>query len=64
MTETPDHKFAYHPPHLMIAVPDAKSWRDCPSVERRADVMWANTPYAHIMVPTAAPTANMTSTGR
>jgi hypothetical protein len=66
MTETADHKFAYHPPHLMIAVPDSKSLAGLPTDPSNGGpyVMWANTPYAHIMVPTTAPEMGKTATGR
>ena len=67
MTETPDHKFAFHPPHLMIAVPDPKSLAGLPTNPSNGGpyVMWANTPYAHVMVPTTAPTTGtMGKSGR
>jgi len=52
-------------PHLMIFVPDPKVLRGMPTDWKSGGpyVMWAGTPYAHLMVPVAAPRAAGDSTG-
>lgn len=47
-------------PHLMIFVPDTKALRGMPTDPKSGGpyVMWAGTPYAHLMVPVAAAKAD------
>ena len=56
MTESSDNHWSHHAPHLMIAVPDTKSLAGLPTDPSSGGpyVMWAGTPYAHIMAPTVA----------
>ena len=46
-------------PHLMIVAPGARPYAGLPTepTERSPYVMFPNTPYAHLMVPAAAPHA-------
>jgi hypothetical protein len=55
MKMTPDNHWGYHPPHLMIAVPDLKALDGLPTDPDNGGpyVMWKGTPYAHIMAPVA-----------
>jgi len=55
MAEKPDNHWGYHPPHLMILVPDPKSLSGISTEPGNGGpyVMFAGTPYAHIMAPTA-----------
>lgn len=48
-------EWGYDGPHLMIIVPDAAMLDPYPTEhqEDRPYVMWAGTPYAHLMVPVA-----------
>lgn len=54
---TPDNEWSEEGwgPHLMIIVPDMTMYEDLPTSPDNGGpwVMFANTPYAHIMVPTA-----------
>lgn len=63
MTETKDNQWSLHGPHLMILVPDPKALAGVSTDHHNGGpyVMWAGTPYAHIMAPTApaAPTMKM-----
>lgn len=45
------------PPHLMIILPDQEVYKGLPTNPDNVGpwVMWRDTPYAHIMVPTAEP---------
>jgi hypothetical protein len=54
MTEKPDNHWGYHPPHLMMLVPDARSLSGVSTDPSNGGpyVMYAGTPYAHIMAPT------------
>jgi hypothetical protein len=54
-TQTSDNHWAHHPPHMMIVVPDQKSLAALPTDPQTGGpyVMWAGTPYAHIMAPVA-----------
>lgn len=54
MMEAPDNHWGHAGPHLMIVVPDAKALVGLPSDPANGGpwVMFANTPYAHIMAPT------------
>jgi hypothetical protein len=56
MAETPTNHWGLHPPHVMILVPDAKalSMVSTDPANGGPYVMWAGTPYAHIMAPIAA----------
>jgi hypothetical protein len=52
--ETPDNQWVVEGPHVMIIVPDP-ALLDSVSTDPHAGVpyvMWKNTPYAHIMMPT------------
>lgn len=54
--ETPDNQWVVEGPHVMILVPDA-ALLESVSTDPNAGVpyvMWKGTPYAHIMMPTAA----------
>ena len=55
--ETPDNHWGHVGPHLMIVVPDAKALAGISTDPNNGGpwVMFANTPYAHIMAPTTAP---------
>ena len=50
-------------PHLMLFVPDAKALAGMPTDWKSGGpyVMWAGTPYAHLMIPTARQPADSTS---
>ena len=52
---TPDNDWVVEGPHVMIIVPDAALLEGLPTspVEDGPYVMWAGTPYAHIMLPVA-----------
>jgi hypothetical protein len=56
MHETPDNHWGHHDPHVMILVPDPASLAGLPTDHSRGGpyVMWAGTPYAHIMAPIAS----------
>ena len=51
--ETPDNEWGFDPPHIMLVVPDAHSLQGLPTTRQSGGpwVMWASTPYAHLMVP-------------
>jgi|SRR5262249_28930655 len=53
MKETADNHWGHHQPHLMILVPDLKSLASTTTDPANGGpyVMWAGTPYAHIMAP-------------
>ena len=55
MKETPDNHWSLHGPHMMILVPDTKALAGISTDPKNGGpyVMWAGTPYAHIMAPTA-----------
>ena len=57
MKETPDNHWGHAGPHLMIVVPDANALQGISTDPANGGpwVMFANTPYAHIMAPTTAP---------
>ena len=63
MKETPDNHWGHHSPHMMILVPDLKSLAGISTDPDNGGpyVMWAGTPYAHIMAPTAASMAGSSS---
>jgi len=54
MKQTPDNHWGHHAPHVMIIVPDVKALAGIPTDPNNGGpyVMWAGTPYAHIMAPT------------
>ena len=56
MKETPDNHWGHHMPHMMILVPDPKALTGVSSDPANGGpyVMFAGTPYAHIMAPTTA----------
>jgi hypothetical protein len=58
MKETPDNHWSQHASHVMILVPDIKALAGISTDAKNGGpyVMWAGTPYAHIMAPTAAGT--------
>jgi hypothetical protein len=53
MAEKPDNHWGHHQPHLMILVPDLKSLSGTPTDPANGGpyVMFAGTPFAHIMAP-------------
>jgi hypothetical protein len=53
MKETSDNQWGHHAPHLMIVVPDVKLLSGLSSDPKNGGpyVMFAGTPYAHIMAP-------------
>jgi hypothetical protein len=56
-TATPDNEWAYDPPHVMLLVTDPHELEGIPTKRQSGGpwVMWAGTPYAHVMVPLAPP---------
>jgi hypothetical protein len=54
---TPENHWVVDGPHLMIILPDAAQLNGLPTGPSGGGpyVMWKGTPYAHIMVPIAAP---------
>jgi hypothetical protein len=53
MAEASGNHWGHHQPHMMIVTPDLQSWSGV-STDPAAGgpyVMWAGTPYAHIMAP-------------
>lgn len=52
---TADNEWGYDPPHVMVVVPDPRALEGLPTTRQEGApyVMFAGTPYAHIMVPTA-----------
>jgi hypothetical protein len=55
---TPDNEWAYDPPHVMLLVTDPHGLEGMPTKRQSGGpwVMWAGTPYAHVMVPLAPAT--------
>jgi len=55
MAATPDNQWHESPPHLMIVVPDVSTLAGLPTSPAGGVpyVMWAGTPWAHIMAPIA-----------
>ena len=53
MTETPTNQWSHHPPHVMLVIPDLKSLQGMSTDPSNGGpyVMYAGTPYAHIMTP-------------
>ena len=56
MARTATNNWVVSPPHIMVAVPDARQLDTFPTDPRAGGpwVMWKGTKYAHLMVPTAA----------
>jgi hypothetical protein len=56
MKETADNQWSQHTPHVMIVVPDTRTLAGISTDPNNGGpyVMFAGTPYAHIMAPTAA----------
>jgi len=54
MKATPDNHWGHHQPHLMILVPDPKALTGISTDPANGGpyVMFAGTPYAHVMAPT------------
>lgn len=54
MAKTADNQWVHHPPHVMILVPDLKALQGISTDPNNGGpyVMFAGTPYAHIMAPT------------
>ncbi len=52
--KTADNQWVHHPPHLMFLVPDLKALQGISTDPNSGGpyVMYAGTPYAHIMAPT------------
>ncbi|HEX6307980.1 MAG TPA: hypothetical protein VFZ69_07320 [Longimicrobiales bacterium] len=50
---TPDNDWGHDPPHLMLVVPDASALAGIPTKRENGGpwVMWAGTPYVHLMIP-------------
>jgi hypothetical protein len=63
MKETPDNHWGHHNPHMMIVVPDPKPLAGLSTDPDNGGpyVMWAGTPYAHIMAPTIGTGTSMSS---
>ena len=60
--EKPDNQWGFDGPHLMIVVPNIDALKGLP-IDRKSGgpfVMYAGTPYAHIMVPTTTPSTAAT----
>jgi hypothetical protein len=64
MTATSDNQWHQAPPHLMILVPDTKSLAGISTDPKNGGpyVMYAGTPYAHIMAPITGTTMKASST--
>jgi hypothetical protein len=61
--ETADNRWVVSPPHIMMLYSDPKmldAYSDDPH-NGGPWVMWKGTPYAHLMVPVAAPVAHTTT---
>jgi hypothetical protein len=56
MKATPDNHWGHHTPHVMIVVPDTKALAGISTDPNNGGpyVMFAGTPYAHIMAPITA----------
>ena len=66
MAPTANNNWIVSPPHIMIAVPNPQQL-DAFTTDPHSGgpwVMWKGTPYAHLMVPTAAMAKPMTNTKR
>lgn len=57
MSATADNRWVRSGPHLMVVVPDPKALEGLPTTADSGGpwVMWAGTPWAHVMVPVGAP---------
>lgn len=58
---TPDNEWGHDGPHLMIVLPDTTAFRGLPTTRQQGApfVMWAGTPYVHIMVPMGGDSGGM-----
>jgi hypothetical protein len=58
MKETVDNHWGHHNPHMMIVVPDVKTLDGISADPQNGGpyVMYAGTPYAHIMAPVTSTT--------
>jgi hypothetical protein len=58
MTKTASNQWGHHQPHLMIVVPDVGALAGIPTDPSNGGpyVMFAGTPYAHIMAPVTSST--------
>jgi hypothetical protein len=56
MKEMPGNHWLHHDPHIMVVVPDPKALAGISTDPKNGGpyVMWAGTPYVHVMVPTSA----------
>jgi len=63
MTETKDNHWGFHGPHVMIVVPDMKALDGLPTDPANGGpyVMYAGTPYAHVMAPATSQAMSMHS---
>jgi hypothetical protein len=54
---TPDNEWGYDGQHVMVVVTDPHALQGIPTKRQSGGpwVMWAGTPYAHLMVPFTAP---------
>jgi hypothetical protein len=54
---TPDNEWGYDPPHVMLLVTDQHALEGIPTKRESGGpwVMWAGTPYAHVMIPLTSP---------
>src|SRR5512132_453865 len=54
---TADNEWGYDPPHVMLLVTDQNALQGIPTARQNGApwVMWAGTPYAHVMVPVTSP---------
>jgi hypothetical protein len=55
--QTADNKWVQSGPHIMVVAPDVKTLESLPGEPAGGGpwVMWKGTPWAHVMVPVAAP---------
>ena len=62
MAKTADNQWTHHPPHLMLLVPDLKALQGISTDPNNGGpyVVYAGTPYAHIMAPLAGNTMSPT----
>ncbi|HEY3114751.1 MAG TPA: hypothetical protein VGJ62_13810 [Gemmatimonadaceae bacterium] len=53
---TADNDWGYDPPHVMLLVTDQSALQGIPTARQNGApwVMWAGTPYAHVMVPVSS----------
>src|SRR2546426_7551182 len=53
---TAENDWGYDPPHVMLLVTDQRTLQGIPTARQNGApwVMWAGTPYAHVMVPVSS----------